>query len=851
VPVTGSNAGGGGTTLAVALTPNPQTKAGTPNTTISTAGGTPDTLADVAMYYYKTDLRTSGPLALNNVPQSGADFTNTQHMTTFTLGLGLQGNMDYQADYPSNPASDFAKIKSAAKGCTFSGAGTCDWPAPVSGTPSTLDDLWHAAVNGRGLYFSASDPNSLAAGLSGALAAIDQQTGAAAASATSSQTLTSTSNLVFASTFRTVKWDGEITAQHLDPATGGIQQVKDPVTGLLVASPLVWSADAQLDAQVAATSDTRKIYMFTGAPTFPTKLKDFTFANMSTVSVVGGLSAQNSFFINQCVAMSQCPSLTSAGANVSGGAGATTGQHGDANDGNLLVNYLRGQKSMETAGIFRIRDHALGDPVDSKPVYVQGSIFGFTDNVSPPYSDFQKINNSASTPRQAALYVGANDGMLHALNADTGSEMWAYVPRMVFPQLSKIASFNWSVQHTYSVDGSPEIMDIYDPTAGAWKTILVSGLNKGGRGYFALDVTDPKNPKGLWEICSDSAVCRIAEPNMGYSYGNPVITTRSLDGGFTTQPVVIFTSGYNNVSPGDGGGWLFVVDAFTGKVLERVPTSAGTTTTPSGLAKVAAFAENFFTKNLTTFVYGGDLLGNLWRFDMSVSPPTTLLMTSFKDAKGNPQSITTRPELGVISKNRYIFVGTGRYLGPSDLGDPSLLVPPEQWAYQNSLYAVKDTGANITNPRSTFIQQTLIDSGGITRTTSNNNVNPGTDSWFIDFNPGNTSPGERVDTDPTLVLGTLVLHTNIPNNNACSTGGDFFTYFFNFATGTYVSTSTNNVAGTRTYGSLVVGSNVVRTSTGAIISLDTTDQGKLKPSQAPIGGVPGSGRRVSWRELLK
>jgi type IV pilus assembly protein PilY1 len=150
------------------------------------------------------------------------------------------------------------------------------------------------------------------------------------------------------------------------------------------------------------------------------------------------------------------------------------------------------------------------------------------------------------------------------------------------------------------------------------------------------------------------------------------------------------------------------------------------------------------------------------------------------------------------------------------------------------------------------VQQTLIDNGGITRTTSNNTVNFAVNNgWFLDFNPGNTSPGERVDIDPFLVLGTLSVHTNIPNNNACTSGGDFFTYFFNFATGTYVSTASNRVAGARTFGSLVVGSNLLRTSTGAIISLDTTDQGRLQPSQAPIGGIPGAARRVSWRELWK
>jgi type IV pilus assembly protein PilY1 len=400
------------------------------------------------------------------------------------------------------------------------------------------------------------------------------------------------------------------------------------------------------------------------------------------------------------------------------------------------------------------------------------------------------------------------------------------------------------------VDGSPEIMDVYDPTAAAWKTILVGGLNKGGRGYYALDITDTKNPKGLWEFCWDNTVCRLSDADLGYTYGNAIITKRTVGG--VTTPVVIFSSGYNNVSPGTGHGFLYVLHAITGALLDKVDTGAGSTTAPSGLAKIAAFADNFFTNNLTTYVYGGDLFGNLWRFDMSVSPPAVLLMATLKDSTGKPQSITTRPELGVINSNRVVFVGTGRYLGSSDLGDPAVQSPVLPYSYTQSLYAIKDiNNTAYGNPRSALIQQTLIDNGGITRTSSTNTVNFAVNNgWYLDFNPGNTSPGERVDTDPALALGTLIVHTNVPNNNACSTGGDFFTYFFNYATGTYVSTSSGNVAGTRTYGSLVVGSNVVKTSTGAIISLDTTDQGKLKPSTAPIGGVAGAGRRVSWRELL-
>src|SRR5207244_3870326 len=112
--------------------------------------GASDSLADVAAYYYKTDLRTSGTVSANNVPTNEPKDLNTQqHMVTFSLGLGLEGFMDYKSDYETSTTGDFAKIKTAASSCSWA-AGTCNWPIPSANAPSALDDLWHAAVNGRG-----------------------------------------------------------------------------------------------------------------------------------------------------------------------------------------------------------------------------------------------------------------------------------------------------------------------------------------------------------------------------------------------------------------------------------------------------------------------------------------------------------------------------------------------------------------------------------------------------------------------------------------------------------------------------------------------------------------------------
>ena len=833
----------GGTTLSIAaFNPNPQTAVTGAPTSATTNGGTADTLADVAMYYYKNDLRPVPPwsalIGADDVPTTVNDIQPAQHMVTFTLGLGLQGLMDYVANYATSPTGDYANIVAGTPGaCPWTVAGAqCNWPVPVAASPSALDDLWHAAVNGRGIYYSASDPNSLADGLGNALTALHVATASASASATSSPNITQTNNFIFSSTFRTVKWDGEIVAQRIDPTTGNILPA------------IEWSAQGGLDARTAAATDTRTIYTFTSVGA--TKLKSFLYANL-TSAPTGSLAAEQPYFQNQGLALSQFSLLSAANKVI-------------ANNGTSLVNFLRGQRGDETT-VFRLRDHVLGDPVNATPTYVQAPTQSFVDAVTPSYAVFK----SANAGRTPVIYIAANDGMLHAFNGGTaanggGTELWAYVPRMVLPVLKNLATDNWDVQHKFIVDGSPVTMDVFDSANSVWKTVLVAGLNKGGRGYYALDVTDPANPKGLWEVCSDNTLCSTSDTDIGNTYGPPVITKRAYDGKW----VVIVTSGYDNVAPGTGQGYLYVLDAMSGAILQKISaqdgaTLWGTTTTPSGLSKIAAFATSFSADNTGLFVYGGDLYGNAWRFDMSVAPvaypavQTTgvqklgQLLDGSTPAK--PQSITARPEIGVINGNRVLFFGTGRYLGLSDLVDPATLSPAEQWAYQQSLYAFKDKGTNYGSLRTvpTMVQQTLTDTAGI-RTISTNPVSWTTnDGWWLDFNPANTSPGERMNLDPQLQLSTLLVLTNVPNNGACSVGGDSFPYQFNYLNGFAIASSPGLAVAQKITGQIAVGFVVIRLPSGSLKQIITGASGTKTTSAVYTGGSGSAARRVSWRELVQ
>jgi type IV pilus assembly protein PilY1 len=768
--------------------------------------GASGTLADVALYYYKNDLRTTGlancssnssgsllDVCQNNVPTSTADANDTQHMVTFTLGL-VDGLMRYQPDYDTASNSDVAKIKAGSGSCPWSPTATCNWPVPSNDQQSAIDDLWHAAISARGRYYNARDPETLSFGLKNALSNVVSQVAAAAAAATSTPNINQFDNLVFSSTYRTVSWDGEVIARNIDPATGNVLPA------------VVWSAQTQLDAIPQAS---RKLYVRNGG----------SFANFDFASLP---AAVQGFFINKCSLLSQCTDLSVA-------------QQATVNNGTALVSYLRGDKTNEP-DLFRQRDHVLGDTVNAVPVYVSKPQFQFGDAVTPNYGAFK----AAQASRPATLYVGANDGILHAFDGVTGAEIFGYVPTMVMANMHLLADKNYSIKHQYYVDGTATVMDAY--FAGAWHTVLVAGLNKGGMGYYALDVTDPQNPKPLWEFCTDSTLCTSSDPNIGFTYGNPVITKRPSDGKW----VALLTSGYNNA---DGQGWLYVVDLQTGALLDKVSTLAGSAGQPSGLAKVTALANNFAVDNTVIAVYAGDLLGNVWKFDMTASPPavTRLAQLTSPNPAGTTQPITTRPEITRINTSLVLYVTTGEYLGVSDLATQQI----------QTVYAFKDTSSDLGTLRTSagcgsppcMVTNTpTVNPDGSVTIPSGVGVNWTTQlGWYVDL----PRAGERVNIDSQLVQGTLLVVSNQPDTNACSTGGQSYFYQFDYANPTAVSSSTNGTSlGTKIGSAVAVGLTVIKLPSGAIKALIPTADTKIGSFEVNIGSGSVATRRIGWRQLF-
>jgi type IV pilus assembly protein PilY1 len=781
---------------------------------VTGGSGVSNSLADIARYFHTTDLRTStlgnctGAVAnedvcVNNVPAVGSDTASFQHMSLFTMGLGVNGVLQYRPDYETATTGDFYAIRQ----------GTKAWPNPdPTSTSSTItariDDVWHAAVNAGGRYYSAKNPADVISGLTNALQSIQRVTGTGAAAATSTLQPITGDNFVYLAMYTSVLWEGNIKAMTIDPATGAIS------------TSSLWEANTTLATQVSTSSDSRNIYFFNASAT--NKLSSFTYSNLSS-------AGKASLFQNACSMaqpLSQCPSISSLGST----------PLANANNGANVVNYLRGQRGFEDVTsnnqsdrLFRGRGTPLGDIVNSAPVYVKRPPFKYAD---AGYKDFATANAN----RTAVVYAAANDGMLHAFNATTGAELWAFVPSAAMANMYRLADKNYATAHRYFVDGPLVINDVYD--GANWRTVLVGGLGGGGRAYYALDVTDPASPKALWEFSSTD------DNDLGLAYGNPVIAKNKAG-----TWIVAFTSGYNNANPGGGNGFLFVRNVLTGAAIAKIPTyssgssPAGTATTPSNLGKISPWVNNEADNTALRF-YAGDMLGNLWRFDFddNIAPSgnEALLLARAQAPDGTAQPITIRPQLTQLANGgtMLVTVATGRLLGASDVADDTV----------QSVYVFKDTlsgGAGVLRSNSGMVSQSLTATtvnGTNTRRIGTLNAVDWSSKlgWYADFN---LSDGERVTIDTIQVGNLLAFASNVPAASVCTPGGSSWLYFFNISTGDLANAVYDDA--------MAAGLNVVKLDSGLkIIRWDIRGEPDVHTPATGTGSPGGPLRRVSWRELI-
>lgn len=504
-----------------------------------------------------------------------------------------------------------------------------------------------------------------------------------------------------------------------------------------------------------------------------------------------------------------------------------------------VINYLRGDRTGEGT-TYRQRQHVLGDIINAEPVVVN-------------YTDGATI-----------VYQAGNDGMLHSFDGRVassvptrGEELWAYVPRLVHSNLSLLTSSPYT--HRYFVDGTPKAAEITG--AGAMTRILVGGLGKGGPGYYALDITDynaadeaTAAAKVRWEF---------THANMGYSFGTPMIVKTAA--GWR----VLVTSGYDNGSAlgGDGRGYVWVLDPATGAILATLATGVGSTLNPSGLAHLASLS-NVPPDSITRFVYGGDLLGNVWRFDLDTSQ--VVKIAALTDGSGVAQPVTSAPAVGPVataSTKFFVYVGTGRYLGDEDVPGNT---PVNVWATQTqTMYGVLDDTANASptlpdirgsngsvcpagGGSANFVCQTLtFVPANSTYTATTHPVDIATKrGWYVDLPLTNG----RVTGTPALTpLGTLAFTANVPTNMACDPGGSSSFFGISGSNGgavvTVIGGNTFFEAGMFLGNALASRPVIVETAAGRRALVRMSDRTITNPEIPESSSLSAPWRRIYWRSL--
>ncbi len=669
-----------------------------------------------------------------------------------------------------------------------------------------------AIAGGTSNYFAATDPTTLVKDLDGILAQVQQATQSVSSSAVNSTGI-HVGSLAFQAQFNTSDtyqdWTGNLYAFPINPATGVVDT--NP-------SDAVWNAQAQLDAlpwqsRLIATWDP---VSKSGIP--------FEWTSGSPTSGIG--------------------STTALGQQLSTNPADPSGQ--DA------LDYLRGDRALEqvNGGPYRTRSHVLGDIVDSAPLYV-----------GPPNGPYQGASYTQFEQQYAnrtpVIYVGANDGMLHAFDAQTGQELFAYIPNAVFPNLIKLTYPLYNQNHLFFVDGSAGAWDVQFGD-GSWHTVLVSGEGAGGESVFALDVTNPAAMTTESSV-AQNVLWEFTDTDLGYTFGTPQVATTNA-GTF-----VFFGNGYDSASETP---YLYALDPQTGAVAAKIDlcsfdTSACNPNEPNGLSAVTVVNSSGSLTGANV-LYAGDLQGNVWRVDLSNSNPadwTASLLFKAVDSSGNPQPITMAP---IVTLNPdfprlpglMVFVGTGQLLTTSDLASTQV-----QSLY--GLYDAMPNGSVIT--RSQLVQQTITATtvttvNGTTvdaRTVTSNQVDlPSKMGWYIDFS---LSPGEAVVTEPALIDGALFVTTDQPSGISCEGGFNSWLYAFDYRDGGLfpvpildatdsgtVSSTEPNVSGVSLGNVYASGPRTASGSFGAANqAIFVNESGRPTSAGADTGYVTGSGTGVS------
>jgi type IV pilus assembly protein PilY1 len=446
--------------------------------------------------------------------------------------------------------------------------------------------------------------------------------------------------------------------------------------------------------------------------------------------------------------------------------------------GEKRLRALRGEHNIDTS--FRFRSSPLGDIVDSDPVFLGTQDFDLHKLPGNEGSSYLSFVSSKST-RTRALFVGSNGGMFHGFDVDDGAELFAYVPLSTFSSLPHILDATYIDNHRYVVDGMARAIDTYYDNA--WHTTIVGSSGAGGTAIFALDATDPASmdeDSVLWEVSA------AENDKLGVALPQPTIA-RMQNGKW----VAIVANGYNTASH---KARVLFFDVETGALIKQINTKQGNSTNSNGLSSVLPVDVD--GDRIVDLIYAGDLLGNMWKFDVSSStpsewgsayldestPPKPLpLFQACKNnanscSEANRQPITARPDVGANPKGGLIvYFGTGSYykVGDNIVADGD--------TNSQSFYGIYDANTGtasdlVLNTDALKEQVVLIDDiynsdrDGNVRVTSDYSVPADKQGWFLRL----PKEGERQVSRAVLRKGRIIFTTVIPSFDPCVAGGSSY-----------------------------------------------------------------------------
>ncbi|MFS8396518.1 pilus assembly protein, partial [Xanthomonas campestris] len=701
-----------------------------------------NTMADIAARYYnnfngasplRPDL-TAGqvpvPSECTSAPSVRLDCQKNLHINFFGVTLGARGNL-FNPDIAQDAYTDPSIYKS--------------WPARSDNNASTVDDIWHAAVNTRGEYINARTPAEITAAIDRVLASVTQ---GESPSGTAAQTGARIGNGSFAVTpsYR-IAADGTDWYGRLE----GNRVAIDPLSRLATTTP-VWEASARLGV---TGQDARNIIVNKAGSTV-----NFSSTNVSLADLCAKPAG-----LYPGIAKCTEPGLTLIGATAQS-----------------AVFYLRGDRGNEVKnrGRFRDRTSVLGDIINSSPVIsAPADDYGYRALQGALGTTYGAYLVTKATAGRYTVYVGANDGMLHAFDAgmaadgsmdgNGGAERFAYIPATALGHMGDLllpsdpTNKNVEYEHRYYVDGPVVVGDAN--YGGSWKTVAVGTAGAGGRSVFALDVTNPaafSTSSKLWEISDlDTSLSAAIRNNIGHVLGKPVIVPVRDAAGVVTWKA-IFGNGYNSQS---GKAVLFVVDIKAGapavtmiEATEAGSAIAGT----NGLGNIVVVDRwggvsqtDPVRDGFADTVYGADQKGAVWKFDLrstatSITVPFFTARTSAENGQTYRQPITgglvaTAGDAGGVM----LFFGTGSFSFTSDTRDESI----------QSLYGINDLsrGAPVAAlTRANLQGSTVVQNGDRTLTRAAAPAN--SRGWYVDL-----PARERMVGNPSIASGIVFIPTYAPS----------------------------------------------------------------------------------------